>query len=300
MNFEEAYEIYELYLDKDIYCNNDEYFLFTEAAKFLYDRTGECEFITNLGAVYYERKEFDLARKYYEIAAEKNDRRACIGLGAIWYYGRTGEKDYKKAYEYFSRCKGDIKAEYMLADMYRTGRYVEKDEKKYESIIEKLYELLQYGHYKYYFPEIYSSLARIRMTQGRDDETYILLCEARKVLEYRIDNEDFFGDYTLMKGIIEDLHKNKLYPVKHPYYDVFDLYVLFTKPCKAEIVYYDVDFDTGLIKEDYTEPITAVEEDGAIVIDHNGKWYRSVDDFLRKNYYMCVGIEEVPGIRILE
>lgn len=60
-------------------------------------------------------------------------------LGYIWYYGRTGERDYKKAFEYFSKMmdKGNLVAEYKVADMYKNGYYVDKDQNKYENMIKK-------------------------------------------------------------------------------------------------------------------------------------------------------------------
>ena len=119
MDFNEAYKIFRNYLEAGLYTNDDDFFLFTEVAQLLYDCTSDLAFMRSLGGVYYEKKEFDLARKYYEIAAEKGDKGACIGLGYIWYYGRTGETDYKKAFEYFSQCKGDINAEHKIADMKR-------------------------------------------------------------------------------------------------------------------------------------------------------------------------------------
>ena len=115
MDFKEAYDIYRDHLRKGIFSDDDEFFLFTEVAQMLYEHTGDTEYMTNLGGAYYERREFDLARKYYEIAAEKGDLYANIGLGYIWYYGRTGKCDYEKAFRYFSRCRGNIRAEYKLA-----------------------------------------------------------------------------------------------------------------------------------------------------------------------------------------
>lgn len=296
MDIKEAYDLYTDYLDKGIYCDDDEFFIFTEVAQLLYERTGEAKYMRSLGGMYYERKEFDLARKYYEIAAEKGDHFANIGLGYIWYYGRTGERDYKKAFEYFSRCKGDINAEYKLADMYHTGKYVEKDEAKYEAKIEEIYELLQQSKTKRYVPEIYSRLARIRMKQGMYEEAYILLCQARGVLADRIMNDRSFGDYEIMKGIIRDLHSMDIYYEKHPYYDIFDMYVLFEKPCKAELVRSELN-DTWE-NDEYPLPINAVEEDGAVVIEYEGEWYRSADDFIKNNNDMLED-STIPHIRII-
>ncbi|MCR5167734.1 MAG: hypothetical protein K6C13_11060 [Oscillospiraceae bacterium] len=290
MDFKEAFDLYEGFLRNEDNSTDDEFFLFTEAAELLYKHTGEPGYMMTLAGVYYGRKEYELAQKYYEIAAEQGDDYSNIGLGYIWYYGRTGEIDYKKAFEYFSRCKGDINAEYKLADMYRTGKYVDKDQKKYEEKIEEIYELLQYSENKHYVPEIYSRLARIRMSQGRDKEAFALLCGARKSLAKRLRHDSFFGNFTIMKGIIEDLHKNKYYTEGHPEYDIFDLYVLFEKPCSAELTLYG---DNTHIKAN------AVEEDGAIVVECGGKWYRSAAEFIQKNSDFLTG-KEPPRVKIAD
>ena len=85
-----------------------------------------------LGGYYYEIKNFDLALKYYEMAAAYDYDTAYECLGYIWYYGRTGTKDYKKAFEYFSKLmdKGHPIATYKVADMYRNGYYVERVQEK--------------------------------------------------------------------------------------------------------------------------------------------------------------------------
>ena len=86
-----------------------------------------------LGGYYYEQRQFDLALKYYEMAAECDYDKAYDGLAYIWYYGRTGTKDYKLAFEYFHKLmdKGNLVAMYKIADMYRNGYYVEKSTEKY-------------------------------------------------------------------------------------------------------------------------------------------------------------------------
>ena len=83
-------------------------------------------------------KRFDLALKYYEMAASYDYDEAYECLGYIWYYGRTGERDYKKAFEYFSKMmnKGHLVASYKVADMYKNGYYVEKNMETYKKIIE--------------------------------------------------------------------------------------------------------------------------------------------------------------------
>lgn len=87
-----------------------------------------------LGGHYYGIRRFDLALKYYEMAADFEILDAYECLGYIWYYGRTGERDYEKAFKYFQKAAdgGDAIAAYKLADMYKNGYFVEKDYEKYK------------------------------------------------------------------------------------------------------------------------------------------------------------------------
>ena len=76
------------------------------------------------------RQSYQMAESLYLDAAEKGQYQAYCNLGYIYYYGRTGEPDYKKAFECFNRgvlLASDGNCYYKLGDMYRKGLYVEKD-----------------------------------------------------------------------------------------------------------------------------------------------------------------------------
>ena len=156
-------------------------FELTEALAFLIEETHDPEYMMNLGGIYYEDQQFNLALKYYEMAAGYDYDVAYECLGYIWYYGRTGEVDYKKAYEYFSKAAevGNVVASYKLADMYRDGKYVEMDYDKYCRTIESLYPRVKYSDWlNDPLPEISMRLARIRKEQGMTDEAVELLLNA--------------------------------------------------------------------------------------------------------------------------
>ena len=112
-------------------------FRFTEALGFIIETNRDPQAMMELGGWYYDKKIFDLALKYYEMAAEYKYEGAYVCLGYIWYYGRTGERDFEKAFKYYSLAAdaGDYEAAYKVADMYKNGYYVEKDEEKYKSLI---------------------------------------------------------------------------------------------------------------------------------------------------------------------
>ena len=50
--------------------SEDETFIFTEALQYLIDRTKDPAYMLDLCGYYYEKRQFDLALKYYELAAE--------------------------------------------------------------------------------------------------------------------------------------------------------------------------------------------------------------------------------------
>ena len=110
--------------------SEEDSFLYTEALKFLIEEAKDADYMVELGGLYYESRQFDLALKYYELAAEYNNLYAISNLGYIWYYGRTGERNYEKAFYYFDKARqmGDIIAAYKVADMYKNGYYVEQNE----------------------------------------------------------------------------------------------------------------------------------------------------------------------------
>ncbi|MBR7007506.1 MAG: sel1 repeat family protein [Ruminococcus sp.] len=254
-------------------CGNytdEDLFMFTEAAMYIITETQDPRYICYLGGVYYENKKYDLALKYYEMAAEYDHTPAFLGLGYIWYYGRTGKVDYRKAYEYYSRAGYDINAWYKLADMYKNGYYVKADYHKYKEIIEDLYlELEGSDRADQPYPEVCTRLAGIREEEGRTDEAVELLRKAKSMLRSRIGFDPFFGNYSIMVGIINDLYRLTEFDEQH--FDLYDLYYLFKKPVKIKFTYNGED----CFVESVQEP------DGSLSVKYGEHWYRSVDAFLK-------------------
>ena len=94
--------------------------------------------LLSLGALHYTGfgdivpQDYTKAMNYYERAAESSEPKdswALNNLGYCYFYGRTGENDYKKAYSCFaiSAMYGNANAMYKLGDMYYYGNYAEKD-----------------------------------------------------------------------------------------------------------------------------------------------------------------------------
>lgn len=275
MTINEALDIQQNFWRKNGDYTDDDLFLFTEASHVLIEETGEPRFMSDLGAVYYEKREFELALKYYELASDYGYGPANLGLGYIWYYGRTGKVDYKKAFEYFSKDCGswrsDINAQYKLADMYKNGYYVKKDYKKYKQIIEGLYEQLRYtNNVQDHLPEVCLRLAEIRKDEGQTEDALRIIAEGRSMLSSRIGFDPFFGNYNIMRSFVSMQYE--LTEVDVNKCDIFDSYYLLHKPCLIVFEYEGIQHTVRSVPE----------EDGSISVKYDGeKWYRTPDDFLK-------------------
>ena len=269
--------------DKNQNPSEDDIFMFTEAMNFLIEEEHDPGDMMYLGGYYYEIKRFDLALKYYEMAATYDYDPAYEGLAYIWYYGRTGERDFKKAFEYFSKLmdKGDPVSTYKVADMYRNGYYVEKDQKKYEQIIEELYPKVKDMNNVFDpVPEVFTRLARIRTSQGREEEAVNLYLYAKDFLAQRIRHNAFFGNLNIMKWLIDDLYE--LIEFDEEYFDFFDLYYLLRTPHKVSFIY-----------EDNEQSLESVMEGNECTVCFNGKWFHSRDDFFKDG---CIGNTKLTAI----
>ena len=271
MTKKEAMDIVSCFYGLQIPAEEEAHYI--EALEYLIRETKQSEYMLELGGFYYEKKQFDLALKYYEMAAADHNPDAYNCLGYIWYYGRTGERDYEKAYQYYEKAAqaGNIQAAYKIADMYKNGYYVEKDYARYCEIIEDLY--LQMKDLEYVegpLPEIYTRLARIRMEQEKYDEAEDLLLQAKEFLAYRIEDRAFFGDLNSMKWLMEDLYRlpPKIEPME---LDLYNLFVVLQQPALVRFRY-----------QDQIYKIWAVKENDECVIRFEDHWYRTVEDFFAK------------------
>ena len=217
--------------------------------------------INELGAIYYRAKQYDLAEKYYLIAAEKGYLISISNLGYLYYYGRTGKIDYEKAFYWFNKASelGDIPAQIKIADMYKNGYFVEKDYEKYKSIIIELYKKISTEEQEEDFsPEILSRLGNIYRFEKRNEEAIDLLIRAKDKLHERLCFDSFFGNFSIMEYIVDSLFKCEGYQLN----DIYDLFHFLKAKNKFklsvgnslhpnnEIDYYIESFDDKSIKID--------------------------------------------------
>ena len=282
MTIREAEQIAAAF-DRNNNPSEEDVFMFTEAMGFLIEKRHDPHDMMYLGGYYYEQKHFDLALKYYEMAATYDYDPAYECLEYIWYYGRTGERDFKKAFEYFSKLmeKGDPVSTYKVADMYKNGYYVEKNQAEYERIIEGLYPRVKRMRDAFDpVPEVFTRLARIRTAQGRTEEAVNLYLRAKKHLAQRIEYNAYFGNLNIMKWLIDDLYE--LIEFDRDLFDFFDLYYLLKTPNKITFVY------NGEV-----QTLESVMEGGECNVCFNGKWFHSRDDFFQG---ACIGENRLTAI----
>ena len=262
--------------------SDEQVFLYTESMKYIIETEKDPDVMLSLGGHYYGRKRFDLALRYYEMAAAYDLEDAYQCLGYIWYYGRTGHVDYKKAYECFCRGyeKGDLTSSYKIADMYKNGYYVEKDMAKYKEIIEDLYERVKDETFLGApVPDIFVRLAAIRSDEGKKEEALELYFKAKDYLRQQLARNAFFGSINVMKGIVKAIHE--LQGFDDTDFDCFDLLSVFDQPMKVIFRYKHKKYE-----------VESVQEEEGNSVRFGDKWYRSCEDFLVK--------AEIDGKRIID
>ena len=261
-------------LERKTSFTEDEAIEYVEVLSALIEQTHNYVYAEDLGGYYYGLKDYDLALKYYELAVSYGSHWANNGLGYIWYYGRTGQVDYEKAFNCFSYVLNDpqadinwqIEAAFKIADMYRNGYYVEKDYDQYVAIIEDLYKQVS-DNDLFSKPEVYSRLASIRKKQGRNEEALELLYDTRYYLSQRLSRNNFFGDLNRMKWAVNDIYALEEFDPTE--FDLYDLYYLLKEPHVVSFLY------------DGERHEVEARQDEEINIRFDDKWYRNIDAFFQ-------------------
>lgn len=271
MTYFEAISIIDKY-ERKVNTTDEDDNLFIDALKYLLENYNDPRAARAIGGFYYGKKDFELAKKYYLIAAESNDAYALDGLGYIYYYGRCGEVDYKKAFYYYSEAskQGVDEATLKLSDMYKKGLGVEKNIELSMNILTTIYEKCKDSNDPYsMFPQVAIRLGSIYIEQGRIDEAKELFIKAKKLLILRIFDNPFFGEFTNMKIVVDYLYQCITFDKNNM--DIYDLLYYFK--------------DSGTVSFFYNRKkyiIEGIKENDSVVIKYNDAWYKSYVDFLMK------------------
>ena len=270
MDIREAHRIQRNFEGMDDPSEED-IFLYTEAMDYLIRETADPKVMLSLGGYYYEQKIFPLALKYYEMAADYKMPNAWEGLGYIWYYGRTGKRDFEKAFHYYSLAKeaGITEAAVKVADMYKNGYYVEQNFEKYREIIEELYpKVIRARYLNEPVPEVCTRLAMIRKEEGNINEAVRLLYQAKDFQAQRLKYSNFFGGINIMKWLIDDLYELTRFDDED--FDLFDCMWLLDGQESVTIRFY---------YGDAPQTIKAVVENGEPAIHWGEEVYPDRDAF---------------------
>ncbi len=237
------------------------------------DATGDPVHMTHLGGLYLGVGRTDLALRYYRMAERLGHAWAYVCLGDIWHDGKAGQKDLKKAFEYYVKAAdaGNINAAYLAADMYKNGEYVSKDYDRYCSIIEDLCGKVKDEDWISDVPveEVLVRLGEIRASQGREDEAIKILMDAREILTQEL---QYVPAMTgTMERVINDLYE--LIEFDPSDSDLFDLFYLLKTPRKVRFR------NDGQVYE-----VESFREGDEITVSFDGRWFRSVKEFFEKAF----------------
>ena len=243
-----------------------------EALHYLSDIEHDAEAMACLGGQYYEDENYPLAEKYYLASYEAGNKGIASGLGFIYFYGRVGTPDYKKAFRYFSEAKelGDKEAAMKIADMYDRGLGVDKDPAKYEEILRSLWDSLKDDNRLFEpVPEVAHRLAYIDMQRGENEEAASLLRHGRAFITQRIHYSDFWGNFIVARRIEKLLGELGLVDVSYP--DIFDLFYCLSSPSSYTLTYAGKDYE-----------IVSFVDEGKVRVKLDEEPFASIEDFLRK------------------
>lgn len=269
MDREEARRIIQRFVKNDNPTDNDN-FIYIEACNYLIDTEHDPEVMVGLGGYYYEKEKYALAEKYYLMAFEAGDKWVADGLGYIYYYGRNGARDYKKAFYYFSIAKdnGILEAAMKIADMYHNGYGVDKDDNKYKELLLEIYEQIKDTDRLFDpYPEVAHRLAEIYISEGKNNQALKLLLKAKPLIEQRIRYNPFWGNFIVARRVITMLYK--IIELDEEEINFFDLFYVLSSPKKVVLTYHGKRY----IIESF------IDED-QLRVKCEDKFYKSIENFL--------------------
>lgn len=286
---------------------------FEEACHFLMEVIGDTKVAEALGGYYYGKRRYDLALKYYTLAAENGTTYAWIGLGYIWYYGRLGVRDYEKAYHSFAKVielltgrsiecdtfwmldkkvkihnknKYDqyINAAYKLADMYRYGLYVEESWEHFAYLIRQLYDMICSHDMNFddHMPEIYLRMADVLLAEPASEagkQVRGIGDKKKEALDILLRAKDYMAirlDYSQFFGNFSVMKSivRKIYSLTEFVPEKADLYDL----------YYVLQTPcrVSFLCDETRHEVFSEREGQEIVVCLDEIWYHTIDDFMMK------------------
>ena len=261
----------------------EEDFLYLEACHYLAEIESDVRAMVALGGHYYGMKRYNLAEKYYLMAFEIDPTSSASGLGYIYYYGRNGERDFEKAFRYFSIASedGDNEARMKIADMYRNGYGVEKDLQKYKEQLLSIYEAIKDTKLLFDpYPEVAHRLAEIYIDEGHGADALAMLWKAKSLIGQRLHFSQFWGDFIVCRRVVTLLYR--IIPFEPYDFDFYSLFFYFRRPNKARLYFHGKEY-----------ALEAFEEEGEIRVKCEEAYYKSVEAFLMEATFDGMHVHEI-------
>ncbi len=264
--------------------SSTERFKFEEAMEYMIRTSSDSNYIVGLGSYYRGLGRTDLAMKYFEQAIAAGDIGVYECLAAVYLDEHSGMKDYARAFECFKTSwerSGSLQAYLEMAEMYRNGWGVQKNEEVYRNIIEEVYR--EIGHSQFMgnpVSEVCIHLGEIRREQGRAEEALDLFIHARNFLVRRIKEYALEADFHEMERLVNSIYE--IVEFDETNMDIFDLYFILQPATQVKFWYRQKQYMLAYVKDEEGEAIR-----------FNRQWYRSLTDF------MCRGkIDGEPIIKV--
>lgn len=261
-----------------------------ELSMFIYEQTGIIGYMEEAYSTgLLTNMEYKLNE--YLKAINRGEEIHTYEVADMYFSGKLGSPDYRKAFEYFSRAAvaepvGDGKsletsyknvrfdAKYKLAIMYKNGLYINKSYDKYKELITEIYEQIKEEKWYEQRFDIKNEMAEILLNEGMEEKGLELLLESRGDLCLFVKNYGFYS---------EDLIKTNELIYRKMEFDYTDI--------RPEDVTYLLNKE-GLMRFMYQDKpyrISVEIIDGRTMIRYEDKYYTDPVTFMEK-----AQVEEVP------
>lgn len=107
---------------------------------------GDKEALSYLGKIYYNKKDFDMAFKYYQKASGRIGGIADYMLGNMYYYGKGVEVNYEKAAQYYILAAGlgHIRATIKASILLHEGKGISQNDREAAYFLDKAIRQFEY------------------------------------------------------------------------------------------------------------------------------------------------------------
>ncbi len=268
---------------------------------------GDSDYLTNIGAEYYSKGEYDKARIYYELAASLGSSTAISNLGYVYMYGREVPVDYTVALAFYSigAKSGNIDCLYKLGNLYQNGNGVEKDVTKALTYYQTAVDFINRSGIeglKLEYPSVFFTLAKEMMPGGLIEsdlsEAFSYLATACAGYDYSINElnatyyrKAFEDAKALLADPMFDEYRIEDDGEDDDYFDEYeDMELLYVeednkphKNSKGEYLYVKVNFFDSPIDYSYISNYYEIEIGDTVIVDAAGNEVNG--EVVDKKYY---------------